>query len=66
MSESYPTEKPNTPLEENDKERYVATSEDVNTGVNPQEEKQTDALLASAPWQYKLVALITALMLPSK
>lgn len=66
MTEPYPTEKPISSLEESDRERHIPDSEEVNTDVDSREEKQTDALLATAPWQYKLVALITALMLPSK
>ncbi|KAG2171551.1 hypothetical protein INT43_008277 [Umbelopsis isabellina] len=64
MTEPYPTEKPHSSLEESDKERHIPDSEEVKTDVDSKEEKQTDALLATAPWQYKLVALITALMLP--
>jgi hypothetical protein len=41
-------------------------NDEVIPTVDHQEDPDTDAVLATAPWQYKLIALVTALMLPSK
>ncbi|CAO3673663.1 unnamed protein product [Umbelopsis ramanniana] len=52
-------------LEPSVHEKFIsdASIEAVPT-VDHQEDPDTDAVLATAPWQYKLIALVTALMLP--
>ena len=54
-------------LEPSGHEKFkLEASDEVVPTVDHQEDPDTDAVLATAPWQYKLIALVTALMLPSK
>ena len=44
---------------EDNKAAYTAQQHSEETGLH-----ENDAALANAPWKYKVVALVTALMLP--
>lgn len=58
---------PRETLEPSVHEKFKANaSDEVVPTIDHQEDPETDAVLATAPWQYKLIALVTALMLPSK
>ncbi|KAG2177379.1 hypothetical protein INT44_007890 [Umbelopsis vinacea] len=52
-------------IEPSSNEKFNSDANDeVIPTVDHQEDPETDAVLATAPWQYKLIALVTALMLP--
>lgn len=59
-SEKYHSNTPNADKSES----LTATTEGEETPLTEQE--AGDAALANAPWQYKLIALVTALLFPSK
>lgn len=68
MSGAYRSEESSTfneqvDTEPNEKEKKSRSAEDIETCND--EDQNTDAILTTAPWQYKLIALTTALMLPS-
>jgi hypothetical protein len=68
MSDAYRSEDLRTfneqvDTESNEKENKSRSAENIETCND--EDRNTDAILTTAPWQYKLIALTTALMLPS-
>lgn len=69
MSNEYRAEEPISSTQEIEpsinENTETATSIEEIPIIEHQEDLDTDAVLTTAPWQYKLIALITALTLPS-
>lgn len=49
----------------NEKANKENSTKDIETYTDHEQDQDTDAVLTTAPWQYKLIALTTALMIPS-